>query len=86
MPGAASTRSGCTAYRRRRPERTCLYQAVLGHLETHLALAQDDQGERVAHHVEAQFRRYLECGIPRWAQSPRARLRVRVLDGVGIEM
>jgi hypothetical protein len=27
MPGAASTRSGCAVYRRRRPERTYLYQA-----------------------------------------------------------
>ena len=50
-------------YRRRRPERTCLYQAVPGHLETYLELAREGQGERVPQHVEAEFRRYLECGI-----------------------
>ena len=49
-------------YRRRRPERTCLYRAVLGHLETYLALAREGQGEGVPRHVEAEFRCYLECG------------------------
>jgi hypothetical protein len=36
---AAQTAARCTVYRRRRPERTPLYRAVQGHLETYLALA-----------------------------------------------
>ncbi len=38
---ALETPARCTVYRRRRPERTPLYRAVQGHLETYLALARD---------------------------------------------
>ena len=52
-------------YRRRRCERTPLYQSVQGHLETYLGLAREGRidGDGVAHYVERAFRRYLECGI-----------------------
>jgi hypothetical protein len=65
MDGAAHTPARCHVYRRRRPERTPLYRAVQGHLETHLALAREghDDGEGVPQYVEREFRRYLECGI-----------------------
>ena len=58
---------GCRAvpYGRRRPEQTALYQVVQQHLETYLALAEEDDwdGQRVPAYVEREFRRYLECGI-----------------------
>jgi hypothetical protein len=65
MDGAAHTRARCRVYRRRRPERTPLYRAVQGHLETYLALAGEghNDGEGVPQYVEREFRRYLECGI-----------------------
>jgi hypothetical protein len=39
MDAAVDTQGACTVYRRRRPERTPLYQLVQRHLETYLALA-----------------------------------------------
>ena len=65
MDAAVDTPGACAVYRRRRPERTPLYQSVQGHLETYLALAREghDDGGGVPHYVEREFRRYLECGI-----------------------
>jgi hypothetical protein len=59
--GSCTTRP----YRRRRPERTALYRAVQGHLETYLALAREGHfdADGVPAYVEREFRRYLECGI-----------------------
>jgi len=67
MDFAVETAARCGVYRRRRPERTSLYRAVQGHLETYLALARDGHtdGQGVPKYVEGEFRRYLECGIPR---------------------
>jgi hypothetical protein len=61
MDGTADTPARCHVYRRRRPERTPLYRAVQGHLETYLALAREghDDGEGVPQYVEREFRRYL---------------------------
>jgi hypothetical protein len=49
MDLAVETPTRCSVYRRRRAERTALYRAVQGHLETYLALARDghDDGEGV---------------------------------------
>jgi hypothetical protein len=65
MDLAVETAARCTVYRRRRPERTLLYCAVQGHLETYLALARERRtdGDGVPQYVEGEFRRYLECGI-----------------------
>jgi hypothetical protein len=65
MDLAVETPARCSVYRRRRPERTPLYRAVQGHLETYLALARDGHtdGDGVPRYVEGEFRRYLECGI-----------------------
>jgi hypothetical protein len=65
MDGAAHTPARCRVYRRRRPERTPLYRAVQGYLETYLALARagHEDGEGVPQCVEREFRRYPECGI-----------------------
>jgi len=65
MDLAVETAARCGVYRRRRPERTPLYGAVQGHLETYLALARDGHtdGDGVPRYVEGEFRRYLECGI-----------------------
>jgi hypothetical protein len=53
MDGAAETPARCSVYRRRRPERTPLYRAVQGHLETYLALARDGYSDGgVPQHVE----------------------------------
>lgn len=51
-------------YRRRRPERTVLYQAVQAHLETWLLqkAAQED-AHCVPLWVEREFREFLRCGI-----------------------
>ena len=56
-------------YNPRHPERTVLYRAVAGHLQTWLALfsagqvdGQGDQQPPVTY-VEQAFRKYLECGI-----------------------
>jgi hypothetical protein len=57
---------GCTpaAYRRRSPADTPLYRAVQNHLETFLALCQDDwEDERIGSHAERELRAYLQCGI-----------------------
>ena len=51
MDLAVETPARCSVYRRRRPERTPLYRAVQGHLETYLALAREghnDGGRRAA--------------------------------------
>jgi len=65
MDAAVDPRGTCAVYRRRRPERTPLYQSVQGHLETYLALAREGHtdGDGVPPYVEREFRRYLECGI-----------------------
>ena len=65
MDLAVETPARCTVYRRRRPERTPLYQSVQGHLETYLGLAREGHtdGDGVPRYVEREFRRYLECGI-----------------------
>ena len=59
MDLVVETPARCSVYRRRRPERTALYRAVQGHLETYLALARDghDDGEGVPRYVEGEFRR-----------------------------
>ena len=41
MDAAVDAPAACAVYRRRRPERTPLYQSVQGHLETYLALARE---------------------------------------------
>lgn len=54
------------SYRRRRPEKTVLYEIVRRNLETFL----DDGRQRTEHgfgyprYVERTFRRYLACGLP----------------------
>ena len=65
MDAAVDAPAACAVYRRRRPERTPLYQSVQGNLETYLALARDGHpgGDGVPQYVEREFRRYLECGI-----------------------
>ena len=52
-------------YRRRRPETTTLHRIVREHLETYLALANEDDpmGDGVPDHVEKEFRSYLTCGV-----------------------
>jgi hypothetical protein len=56
-------------YNPRHPERTVLYRAVAGHLQTWLALFSagqfDGPGDqhRPPTYVEQAFRKYLECGI-----------------------
>ena len=52
-------------YRRRRPERTVLYQVVQHNLETWLTRRQaaDAEGGGVPRWGEGELRRYLECGI-----------------------
>ncbi len=49
-------------YARREPEKTPLYQAVAGHLETFLEHCQRD-GHFLPAHVEGELRRFLDCGI-----------------------
>jgi hypothetical protein len=65
MDARVDTPRACAVYRRRRPERTPLYHAVQGHLETYPALAREghDDSGGVPQHVEGEFRRYRECGI-----------------------
>ncbi len=56
----------CTGvYRRRRPERTILYQVVQCHLESWLAQHReaDPDHDPVPWYVEEEFRRYLDCGV-----------------------
>jgi len=51
-------------YRRRRPERTVLYQTVQAHLETWPAQRwEDEDGTAVPPWVEREFREFLRCGI-----------------------
>jgi len=50
-------------YRRRRPAETVLYQLMQEHLETFLALSDEDTGEGLPGYVERDFRKYLDCGI-----------------------
>jgi hypothetical protein len=52
-------------YRRRRPERTVLYQAVQENIETYLSQAhwENPLGDAVPAYVEYDLRQYLTCGI-----------------------
>ncbi|MDA9981737.1 transposase zinc-binding domain-containing protein [Gammaproteobacteria bacterium] len=52
-------------YRRRRPERTVVYQVVQEHLETWLAHYNEAEPESnpVPHYIERGLRKFLECGI-----------------------
>ena len=52
-------------YRRRRPERTVLYEAVRQDLETWLARSREacPDDDPIPGWVEEEFRRYLTCGI-----------------------
>ena len=52
-------------YRRRRPERTVLYQAVQENIESYLSQArwEDPLGNAVPVYVEHDLRKYLTCGI-----------------------
>jgi len=52
-------------YRRRRPERTAVYQVVQEHLETWLAHYNEAEPESnpVPHYIERDLRKFLECGI-----------------------
>ncbi len=52
-------------YRRRRPERTILYQVVQCHLESWLAQHReaDPDHDPVPWYVERDYRRYLDCGL-----------------------
>ena len=63
-PGAASRLLPAT-YRRHEPEKTVLYEAVAGHLETFLEEAREKSasGRGCPEFVERDFRRYLGCGI-----------------------
>jgi len=57
--------AGAVVYRPRRPARTLLHKVMRENLETYLA-GGDQKGEFDAHvpfHVEAAYRRYLNCGI-----------------------
>jgi hypothetical protein len=57
--------AGAAVYRPRRPARTLLHKVIRENLETYLA-GDDRTGEFDAHvpfHVEAAYRRYLNCGI-----------------------
>ncbi len=56
----------CTGvYRRRRPERTVLYQVVQCHLESWLAQYREAEPghDPIPWYVERDFRRYLDCGL-----------------------
>ncbi|MBI5526615.1 MAG: transposase zinc-binding domain-containing protein [Deltaproteobacteria bacterium] len=63
-PGAAAAPVPCS-YRRHEPEKTALYAAVAGHLETFLDAArqQSSSGAGCPRFIEREFRRYLGCGI-----------------------
>jgi hypothetical protein len=56
--------AGTTVYRRRRPEHTVLHRVVRENLETWLKRYLDREGFNVPDRVEAEFRSYLECGVP----------------------
>lgn len=64
-PPACAGADRTAVYRRRRPERTVLYQVVQDHLESWLARRGEAQGEAggVPRWVEGEFRRFLACGI-----------------------
>ncbi len=49
-------------YVRRRPEQSTLYSIISKHLESWLA-EHDAHGQPISRHVEAEFRRYLACGL-----------------------
>ncbi len=52
-------------YRRREPEKTALYRAVLGNLNSFLERAdvRAEEGRVLPKYVREEFRRYLSCGI-----------------------
>ncbi len=52
-------------YRRRRPDKTVLYELVRDYAETLFAEARDRSGGGHGYpaHVENEFRRYIECGV-----------------------
>ncbi len=56
---------GTAVYRRRDPATTVLYQVVQQNPETFLALCAegDPAGDWLPGFVEADFRKYLDCGI-----------------------
>lgn len=56
--------SGAPLYQQHHPEATPLYGIVWNHLESFLEHAQERTGKRLPKYVEAEFRHYLECGIP----------------------
>ena len=63
LPGRHGTRH--TPYTRRRPDKTVLHRVVRDHLESLLAdcAARSATGRGYPAHVQAEFRRYLDCGI-----------------------
>ena len=58
--------SAAARYRPRRPNQSVLYRCVQEHLETWLAQCRDGHDDEwsVPEHVERDFRRYVDCGIP----------------------
>jgi hypothetical protein len=52
-------------WRRREPEKTVLYRAVLAHLNEFLerADARAEEGRGLPEYVRGEFKRYLDCGI-----------------------
>ena len=52
-------------YRRREPEKTVLYQAVLANLNTFLEKAdvRSEEGRGLPKYVREEFWRYLDCGV-----------------------
>jgi len=65
LPARTDRPAGPPIYRRRRPERTVLYQVFQEHLESYLAQNrwEDPLGEGVPAYVEREFRDDLQCGI-----------------------
>jgi hypothetical protein len=59
-------------YRRRRPERTVLYQAVQENIESYLSQTrwENPLGDAVPAYVEHDLRQYLTCGILAYAIVP----------------
>jgi hypothetical protein len=57
----------CAALRKRHvrhePEKTVLYEVVLGWLETFLAYARETYERAIPRYVERELRRFIDCGI-----------------------